>query len=315
MLYQIDDRINLQSQLTQYSESKMEEKSWQGFRESGFRVFFVGLFSLLIAFIIYSKLTMPSSDPLSVESHELIELAYGMLAIIAASMASSLYGAYIIFQSHQMRTAVGAGSGRSLISFITNAFSNRKYWTIMVVAAISYGIFFGFLSQILVYRPDVSFTERGIEVPSVDMIPCCSAPGYMPMLTVYITDHFLILIIPVNVILAAVVSMLVGFNVALSIFAYRMKRSMHAKTSLVGGIGATSGLFVGCPTCAGSILSAVLGVGVAGAGTSASVLAPFHTLFIAASIPALIIAPFLIARSIRSLSSCSSSNSNNNNLT
>jgi hypothetical protein len=291
----------------------MDEKRWQAMRESGFRVLFVGLFSLVIAFVIYSRLTVPSSDATAVVmATQLTNLAYAMLAITAASMAAMAYGTYTIFRSEQMRTA----GTSSLVSFITGAFASRNYWKIMAVAAIGYGIFFGFLSQILVYRPDVSFTERGIEVPSVDMIPCCSAPGYMPMLTVYITDHFLILIIPVNVILAAVVSMFVGFNVALSIFAYRMKRSMHAKTSLVGGIGATSGLFVGCPTCAGSILSAVLGVGVAGAGTSASVLAPFQTLFIAASIPALVIAPFLIARSIRSLSSCSSSSSSsNNNLT
>jgi hypothetical protein len=285
----------------------MDEKRWQAMRESGFRVLFVGLFSLVIAFVIYSRLTVPSSDSTAVVmATQLTNLAYAMLAITAASMAAMAYGTYTIFRSEQMRTA----GTSSLVSFITGAFASRNYWKIMAIAAIGYGIFFGFLSQILVYRPDVSFTEKGIKVPSVDMIPCCSAPGYMPMLTVYITDHFLILIIPVNVILAAVVSMLVGFNVALSIFAYRMKRSMHAKTSLVGGIGATSGLFVGCPTCAGSILSAVLGVGVAGAGTSASVLAPFQTLFIAASIPALIIAPFLIARSIRSLSSCSSSNNN-----
>jgi hypothetical protein len=176
----------------------------------------------------------------------------------------------------------------------------------MIVAAISYGIFFGFLSQILVYRADVSFTERGIKVPSLDLIPCCAAPGYMPMLTFYITDHFLILIIPVNVILATIVSLLVGFNVALSIFAFRLKKSLlQTKTSLAAGIGATSGLFVGCPTCAGSLISALLGIGVAGAGgTSASVLAPFQTLFIAASIPALVVAPFLTARSIRCASSC-----------
>jgi hypothetical protein len=295
----------LRSQPIQFSHSKMEEKSWQGMREGGFRVFFVGLFSLLIAFIIYSKLTMPSSDPLSVESHELIELAYGMLAIIAASMASILYGAYIIFRSQQMRTAVGAGSGRSLISFITNAFSNRKYWAIMVVAAISYGIFFGFLSQILVYRPDVSFTERGIRVPSIDLTPCCGAPGYMPMSAVYITDHFLILIIPINVILAIVVSLLVGFNVALSTFSFRLKKSLQPKTSLAAGIGATSGLFVGCPTCAGSLISAMLGIGVAGAGgTTAGAFAGLQTLLIVASIPALIVAPFLSARSIRSASTC-----------
>ena len=278
----------------------MDEKRWQGLRESGFRIFFVGLFSLVIAFIIYSRLTVPSSDPLAIEAQQLRNLAYAVLAITAASMASMIYGAYTIFRAEQMRSA----GSNSLISFITGAFADRSYWKIMAVAAIGYGVFFGFLSQILVYRTDVSFTEEGLTVPSVDMIPCCAAPGYMPMLTVYITDHFLILVIPINVILAAVVSILVGLNVALSVFAYRLKRSLQAKTSIAAGIGATSGLFVGCPTCAGSLFSALVGIGIAGAGTSASVLAPFQTLFIAASIPALIAAPFLIARGIRSVSNC-----------
>jgi hypothetical protein len=281
----------------------MKEKKWQGLRESGFRVFFVGFFSLVIAFLIYSRLTMPSSELLRVESDELIRLAYGMLAITAASIAAMLYGAYIIFRSEQIRTALD--STDSLISFITRPISGRDYWKMMIVAAISYGVFFGFLSQILVYRADVSFTEKGIKVPSLNLIPCCAAPGYMPMLTVYITDHFLILIIPINVILATIVSLLVGFNVALSVFAFRLKKSLQTKTSLAAGIGAASGLFVGCPTCAGSLISALLGIGVAGAGgTSASVLAPFQTLFIAASIPALVVAPFLTARSIKSASSC-----------
>jgi len=286
----------------------MEEKNWQALRESGFRVLFVGAFSLAIAFLIYSQFTMPSSEPLRVGSEELTGLAWGMLAISGASMASMVYGAYIIFRSEQIRTTTittTLGASNSLISFITAAFSNRNYWKIMIVAAVGYGIFFGFLSQILVYRADVSFTERGIEVPSLDLIPCCGAVGYMPMLTIYITDHFLILIIPLNVILATIVSLLVGFNVALSIYTFRMKKLLQTKTSLAAGIGATSGLFVGCPTCAGSLISALLGIGVAGAGgTSASALAPFQTLFIAASIPALVIAPFLTARSIRSASSC-----------
>jgi hypothetical protein len=281
----------------------MEEKKWQALRESGFRVFFVGFFSLVIAFIIYSRLTMPSSELLRVESEELTGLAWGMLAITAASMASMTYGAYVIFRSEHIRTALERTN--SLISFIAGAFSDRIYWKITIVSAIGYGIFFGFLSQILVYRADVSFTERGIEVPSLDLLPCCAAPGYMPMVTFYITDHFLILIIPLNVILATIVSLLVGFNIALSIFAFRVKKLFQTKTSLAAGIGATSGLFVGCPTCAGSLISALLGIGIAGAGgTSASVLAPFQTLFIAASIPALVIAPFLTARSIRSASSC-----------
>lgn len=268
-------------------------------RESGFRILLAGLFSLVIAFVIYARLTVPSSD-FVVQSQHLMNLAYAVLAITAASTASMIYGAYTILRSEQLRTA----GGSSLISYVTGVFAGRGFWRTAAVAALGYGIFFGFLSQILVYRTDVSFTEKGIPVPSVEIIPCCSAPGYVPMLTAYITDHFLILIIPVNLVLATFVSVLVGFNVALSLSAYKLRKSLQPKTSFVGGIGAATGLFVGCPTCAGSFLSALLGIGVASAGTTATVLAPLQTLFIAASMPALVIAPFLVARSIRSVSSC-----------
>ncbi|MEO9296001.1 MAG: hypothetical protein ABI347_10445 [Nitrososphaera sp.] len=266
-------------------------------REAGFRILLVGVFSLAIAFIIYSRL----SGGIPVQASQLSNPAYGMLAIMAAGMAAAFYGAYSIFRSEQERLS----GGSSLMSFITGAFSTGRPWKVMAISAIGYGVFFASLSQILVFRPDVSFAEKGIAVPSAELIPCCGSPGYMPMLTVYFTDHFLLLIIPVNVMLASVVSVMVGFNVALSVYAYELRKSMQARTSLVGGIGAATGLFVGCPTCAGSMVSAVLGLGVAGAGASTSALAPFQTAFIAASIPALAVVPFLLARSIRSVSRCS----------
>ncbi len=273
--------------------------SHQARRESGYRILFTGLFSLAIAFIIYSRLSGTVGDA-ALQASQLTNLAYGVLAITAASLAASMYGAYTIFRAEQTRSA-GAGT---LLSFITGAFSDGRYWRIMAVAAVGYGVFFALLSQILVYRPDVSFAERGIAVPSYELLPCCGAPGYMPMFTAYFTDHFLLLVIPVNVILASVVSVMVGFNVALSVHAYRLKRAVQGRTSIVGGLGAATGLFVGCPTCAGSMLSAVLGLGVVGAGASTSALAPFQTIFIAASLPALAAAPFLLARSIRSISMC-----------
>ncbi len=272
--------------------------AWNAGRESGYRILFVGAFSLAIAFVIYSSLSGTSG---AAQAQDLTGMAYATLAITAASMAAATYGAYRIFRAEQARLS----GGSNLMSFVTGAFEDRRYWKIMVVSAIGYGIFFAFLSQILVVRPDVSFSERGIAVPSTELIPCCGAPGYMPMFTVYFTDHFLLLIIPVNVILAAVVSMMVGFNIALSAYAYRLRKTVQTRTSLVGGLGATTGLFVGCPTCAGSLLSAVLGLGAIGAGASTSVFAPFQTLFIAASLPALAVAPLLLARSIRSMSRCS----------
>jgi hypothetical protein len=281
--------------------------SWQAKRESGYRIMFTGIFSLIIAFIIYSRLSGTAVDA-PIQASQLTNMAYAILGVTVASLSAAMYGTYTVFRAEQLRTQ----SQSSLMSFITRAFLDSKYWKIMVVAAIGYGIFFAFLSQILVYRPDISFTERGIKnIPSTDLTPCCGAPGYVPMFTAYFTDHFLLLVIPVNVILATVVSVMVGFNVALSIYAFRLRQvsssmQQSKRTSIVGGIGAATGLFVGCPTCAGSIISTLLGLGAIGAGASTSALASFQTAFIAASIPALALAPFLFARSIRSISMCNS---------
>jgi hypothetical protein len=263
--------------------------------KSGLRIALVGVIALILAFIIYSRLTIPAGGYLTMLTPQLKTLASGVLAITFASMASTAYGISRIFKAEQQRSK----SSNSLVHYITNAFSKNAYWKVMVIAAIAYGIFFGFLSQIFIYRNDISFSQQGIIIPSINIIPCCNTPGYVPMFSAYLTDHFLILLIPLNLILAVIVSSLVGFNTALSLYAFNSSKKIQStkKVSFIGSVGAASGLFVGCPTCAGSFFSALLGFGVV--GESISLLASFQTVFIALSIPVLIIAPFLVARSIR----------------
>lgn len=264
-------------------------------RKSGLRVVFVGMISLILAFVIYSRFTMVAGEHLVMLTSELKALASVILAITFASMASITYGLVKIFKAEQQ----GSMNPNSLLYYITNVFSEKKYWKIMVIAAITYGIFFGFLSRILIYNNDVSFSQQGISIPSINIIPCCNIPGYVPMFSAYVTDHFSILVIPLNIILAVVVSGLVGFNTALGVYAFKTSTKVRStkKISFIGSVGAAGGLFVGCPTCAGSFFSALLGFGVV--GESISALASFQTLFIALSIPVLVITPFLVARSIR----------------
>lgn len=265
------------------------------FRKSGLRIALVGIISLILAFTIYSRLTIPAGDHLIMLTPQLKALASAILAITFASMASIVCGIRRIFKAEQQRSM----SSNSLVHYITSAFSKNKYWKVMIISAIAYGIFFGFLSQIFIYRNDISFSQQGIKVPSINIIPCCNTPGYVPMFSTYLTDHFLILLIPLNLILTVIVSSLVGFNTALSLYAFTSSRKIQStkKVSFIGSVGAACGLFVGCPTCAGSFFSALLGFGAV--GESISVLASFQTVFIALSIPVLIIAPFLVARSIR----------------
>jgi hypothetical protein len=263
-------------------------------RKSGLRIAFVGIISVILAFMIYSRLTIPGEHQVML-TPELKTLAIGVLAITFASMASITYGISKIFKAEQKAPI----NSNSLVYYITHAFSDNKYWKVMVIAAIAYGIFFGFLSQIFIYRNDISFSQQGVVIPSINIIPCCNTPGYVPMFSAYLTDHFLILLIPLNIILAVIVSALVGFNASLGLYAFNLSRKIQStkKLSFIGSVGAASGLFVGCPTCAGSFFSALLGFGAV--GESISVLASFQTLFIALSIPVLIITPFLVARSIR----------------
>ena len=274
------------------------EKNWIGLRNSGIRIVLLGLFSLVLIFIIYGRLTTPSGEqPLMITPY-LMNLANAVLTIIFLSLLFVGYGIYRIFKAEQQLKT----DANSLMSYITAAFLDNKYWKVMAISAIIYGIFFGFLSQIFIYRYDISFSEQGITVPSVNVIPCCNMPGYVPMLTVFPTDHFLIMIIPINIILAVIVSVLVGFNISLTLYAFNLEKAQNTKrVSFVGSVGAISGLFVGCPTCAGSLFSMLLGYSL---GTTMAVLAPFQTLFILISIPSLILAPFLIGRRIRSRYSC-----------
>jgi len=270
-------------------------ESMKELRNRGIRIALVGIISLILAFMIYSRLTIPAGEHLVMLTTQLKTLAIAILAITFASMASIVRGTSIIFKAEQQRLM----SSNSLVHYITNAFSKNDYWKVMVIAAISYGIFFGFLSQILIYRNDISFSQQGIKIPSINIVPCCNTPGYVPMFSAYLTDHFLILLIPLNLILAVIVSSLVGFNFALSLYAFNVSRRIQStkKVSFIGSVGVVSGLFVGCPTCAGTFFSALLGFGAV--GESISVLASFQTVFIALSIPVLVIAPFLVARSIR----------------
>ena len=121
----------------------------------------------------------------------------------------------------------------------------------------------------------------------------------MPKFVAYLTEHIGIQIIPINLVLQVTVSYLVAANTALAVNAI----SITKKTGGLGSIGATTGLFIACPTCVGSFLSLFVGATSAVAFTIA--ITELQTLFIAITIPILILTPFILSRQI-------SKNKNNN---
>jgi len=115
----------------------------------------------------------------------------------------------------------------------------------------------------------------------------------MPKIIIYLTEHVGLQIIPINLLMQVIVSYLVALNASIAISAYRISKKGSGSST----IGAATGLFIACPTCAGTFLSLFIGTA---SGIALSIaLMQMQTLFIAISIPVLIITPYLMAKKLR----------------
>jgi hypothetical protein len=206
-----------------------------------------------------------------------------------------------LYRFYKIKVAAG---NNSISSIIANTINNNRAKQIFVVSAIGYGIFFAFVSGIILYKPELNATDYGFAVPHAEIAPCCDLPGYMPMILAFFTEHVGLQIIPLNFVLLVVVSFLVGLNFAISSKTFELSR----KGKSLGAFGAITGLFVGCPTCAGTAFTMLFGLGTSATTVTlflTSFEAQLQTLFIAISIPILLVTPLLMTRKIRSsLGSC-----------
>ena len=265
-------------------------ENYKSLRNRGIRIISISAFSIIFAISLYSLF---SSNQSLTDIGKLYNLAIAVILLILVSLVSIGYGSYLILHSESLKPGP-----KSYLGYISMILTNKTYWRIFIVSSIVYGVFFGFLSQIFIYHDDVV----GNTAPSVFVTLCCNYPGYVPIITIELTELFSILIIPLNLILAIIVSSLVGFNFALNVSFLRIVRDQsQRKLPIVSTFGIFSGLFIGCPTCAGSLFSIIVGFSTSAA---ISVLAPFQSLFIAISIPILVGTPLLIIRKIMKNETC-----------
>lgn len=254
----------------------------------------LGLAAIAALFALYGRYQSPELvTPGAVDG--LVRIAAGFYAVVAASLAAVAYGSYL----YHRRLAASAGASASagvagLARDIAAATWNARSRRIFAATFVGYGAFFSLASGALVYQPSLSFSYHyGVDVPSVEISPCCDAPGYTPKVLVYLTDTVGLQVVPLNAVLQVAVSYLVALNAAVAAAAYSLPRRSRG----AGGIGAAAGLFVGCPTCAGTLASAL--VGTAGGIALGAALAQLQTLLIAVTIPVLLAVPFLLARRLR----------------
>ena len=176
----------------------------------------------------------------------------------------------------------------------------RKYWAVFVGSAVAYGVLYSLLTGVVVYWPDVSFRVfPGLAIPSVQADQLAGVPLYVPEVTVFLSEHVALVIIPLTLILMVAISVLVGFNSALAAYSYDNRARGGGSGSWAGQLGAAVGLFTGCPTCAGLYFFSLLGG--SGAASVAVALGLYQPLFVALSLPVLLVTPYLICRSLSRL--------------
>ncbi len=264
----------------------MENQSSKNINK-GKKLMILGFVTIVFLFLIYARYQSPEAfTPSAIDSIQ--RIAYGFYITLAVSFGAIALGMY---RYHKGKVE---GDGKDLSTIIALTTWNSKSRKIFVGTFIVYGIFFSLASGTLVYQPEVNFAiHYGATIPSGFIAPCCGEPGYMPEIIVYLTEHVGLQIIPINLVLQVIVSYLVGLNASIAVSAYAVSKKGRG----VSTIGAATGLFIACPTCAGTFLSIFIGT-VSGIALSIA-LTQMQTLFIAISIPVLLATPYIMAKKLQ----------------
>jgi hypothetical protein len=263
----------------------MENQKTNSF--DGKKLIVLGFVTMTIIFVMYTRYQQPEVyTPDAMNSIQ--RIAYGFYIILLAAFGAIAYGIYLYHRNKIERR------GKDLTTMIALTTSDTKSKKIFLLTFVGYGIFFSLISGTLVYQPEVNFAiHYGAIIPSGFVAPCCDGPGYMPKIIIYLTEHVGLQIIPINLVLQVIVSYLVGLNAAIAASAYTISKKGRGMST----VGAAAGLFIACPTCAGTFLSIFIGTA---SGIALSIaLTQLQTLFIAISIPILLITPYIMAKKLR----------------
>lgn len=259
----------------------------QAHSHGGKKLIVLGFATIAIIFILYTRYQNPELiTPDSMDSIQ--RIAYGFYIILLAAFGAIMYGIYLYHREKVEK------KGKDIATIIALTTWNSRSRKVFVMTFVGYGIFFSLVSGTLVYQPEVNFvTHYGATIPSGFVSPCCDEPGYMPKIIVYLTEHVGLQIIPINLVLQVIVSYLVGLNASIAVSAYAISKKGRGMST----VGAATGLFIACPTCAGTFLSIFIGTA---SGIALSIaLTQLQTLFIAISIPVLLVTPFVMAKKLR----------------
>lgn len=245
---------------------------------------------------VYSYFLAVEGTITPAESSGLITAAYVFMAVLVAGMAAACYGTQRALAARRTAMAGLTSVAPTFWNLVPLLLSSKRYRRFFFAAVIAYGALYAFATSMVVYQPGVDFVQvYHASFPSVQVYPCCGLPLTVPTMTFYLANHVGLYFSPLDLLLLFTVTFLVGLNVALAAFA-RDCRTEGAAKYWLGGLGASIGLFTGCPACAGLFLAG--SIGGAGAVAFASVLSFYQSEFIAATLPVLGLTLILVTRSL-----------------
>ncbi len=283
-------------------------QSYRGYMSESLRLqsgFFSGIILLIgLSFVVWSMvayyLAMVGSLLTTEQGTASLEnLAYLSLFVLLFGLGLCGIGVVKLLSIRRGNDQQSSAIMAQLSFLITQ----KRYWSVSLLCAILYGIFFSIVSGILVYQPAITFSRGyGVKIPSVLVVTCCGSFGQIPEFAVYLSEHVGLLIAPLNLVIMFVVSWLVGFNAGMVRLGYDVG-GLGAKRGWAGIMGAGIGPFTACPTCASFFLSSILGA--SGAFSVVLGLSWLQGILIVSGLSFLVAGPVLTARRIISLDNCS----------
>src|SRR5256712_11096246 len=142
------------------------------------------------------------------------------LTAFLLGLGSIVYGIHVLFHQEWRRQESGEIRQGSKFAVLVRALCSRPYNILFATSALLYGVLFAAVSGTLVYQPTLDLSE-GLGVPAALLVTCCDPLGQTPRLVVYMTSHLALLLVPLNILLLAGTSWMVGAKVSLASFAYK----------------------------------------------------------------------------------------------
>jgi len=276
----------------------------------------IGTVSFIILYS-YSRLTTPGVEVFLSDS------LYSLATTVLLAYLACLFLLYLSIHKNYFSKSRIENNPQNLLYHLQSPFKSTKYKLIFLISSLIYFVFFGFLSNIFIYFVDENTVfsiypfppsdhlpnkENGthtinhhqnaseiqspdlyqissIDYPAYKLIICCNYIGYLPMLIFQFSESLSILLIPLNLIIGTTLSILVGLNVTLNVFILSKNRTVEmSRRNLFGAVGISTGLFVGCPTCMGSLFYSLVGFSSMVLLSSLNI---YQILFVIISIPML----------------------------